>query len=136
MTGPIHPAFVTLSRHRHLKNQLGGSHNQEHEVTKTTKDSRSKDLKNRISSCVFVLFVPFVFLVVKSGTDEEETMPDDKKTKHIACGDVVAGCGFTASAATEDELIKQVVAHAAHDHGVTEVTPELAAKVQAAIKTR
>ena len=63
-------------------------------------------------------------------------MPDDKKTKHIACGDVVAGCKFTASAATEEELIKHVVAHAAHDHGVTDVTPELAAKVQAAIKTR
>ena len=63
-------------------------------------------------------------------------MPDDKKTKHIACGDVVAGCKFTASAATEEELIKQVVAHAADDHGVTEVTPELAGKVQAAIKTR
>ena len=63
-------------------------------------------------------------------------MSDDNKTKHIACGDVVPGCTFTASAATEDELIKQVVAHATHDHGVTEVTPELAAKVQAAIKTR
>jgi hypothetical protein len=30
----------------------------------------------------------------------------------------------------------QVVAHAAHDHGITEVTPELAAKVKAAIQTR
>jgi predicted small metal-binding protein len=29
-----------------------------------------------------------------------------------------------------------VVAHAAHDHGVTEVTPELAAKVKAAIKSQ
>jgi len=29
----------------------------------------------------------------------------------------------------------KVVEHAAHHHGVTEVTPELAAKVQAAIKT-
>jgi predicted small metal-binding protein len=77
-----------------------------------------------------------VFLVVESGMKEEGPMPDDKKAKHIACGDVVAGCTFTASAATEEELIKQVVAHAAHDHGVTDVTPELAAKVQAAIKTR
>lgn len=56
--------------------------------------------------------------------------------KRIACGDVVPGCTFTASAATEDELMKQVVAHAAHEHGVTEVTPELAQKVKAAIKTR
>jgi predicted small metal-binding protein len=55
--------------------------------------------------------------------------------KHIACGDVVPGCSFTASAANEEELMKKVVAHATHAHGVTEVTPELAAKVQAAIKT-
>jgi predicted small metal-binding protein len=58
---------------------------------------------------------------------------DSPKMKRIACGDVVPGCTFTATAPTEDELVKKVVAHAAHDHGVTEVTPELAAKVKAAI---
>jgi len=58
-------------------------------------------------------------------------------SKHIACGDgVVPGCTFTASAPTEEELLEKVVAHAARDHGVTEVTPELAAKVKAAIKSR
>jgi predicted small metal-binding protein len=56
--------------------------------------------------------------------------------KHIACGHVVPGCGFTASAATEEELLRKVVAHAADAHGVTEVTPELAAQVKAAIETR
>jgi predicted small metal-binding protein len=45
-------------------------------------------------------------------------------------------CSFTASAATEEELLKKVIAHAAHDHGVTEVTPDLAAQVKAAIETR
>ena len=65
-------------------------------------------------------------------------MPIDEnpKPKHIACGDVVPGCTFTASAPTEAELLEKVVAHAAHDHGVTEVTPELAAKVKAAIKSQ
>ncbi|HJS58241.1 MAG TPA: DUF1059 domain-containing protein [Vicinamibacteria bacterium] len=57
-------------------------------------------------------------------------------TKHLACNDVVNGCAFTASASTEDELLKQVKAHAAEAHGVKEVTPELAAKVQAAIQSR
>ena len=38
-----------------------------------------------------------------------------------------------ASAETEEELMEKVVAHAKHDHGVTEVTPELAEKVKAAI---
>jgi predicted small metal-binding protein len=62
--------------------------------------------------------------------------PDSLNAKYIACAEIVPDCTFTASAATEDELMKKVVAHAAHDHGITEVTPELAAKVAAAIKTR
>ena len=57
-------------------------------------------------------------------------------TKHIACGDIVGGCAFRASARTEEELIQQVAQHAAQSHGVKEVTPELAAKVKAAIETR
>jgi predicted small metal-binding protein len=63
------------------------------------------------------------------------TTNENQKRKHIACGDVVDGCAFKASAANEEELLKKVVEHAAHDHGVTEVTPELAAKVKAAIQT-
>jgi predicted small metal-binding protein len=57
-------------------------------------------------------------------------------SKHIECNDVVAGCGFKASAETEEELVQQVTAHAANDHGVAKVTPELAAKVKAAIRSR
>jgi predicted small metal-binding protein len=54
---------------------------------------------------------------------------------HIACNEVVPGCGFTASADTEEELTDKVAAHAAQDHGVVpEVTPELAAKVKAAMR--
>lgn len=56
--------------------------------------------------------------------------------KHIACADIVPGCSFTAEAATEEELVQKVVAHAADGHGITEVTPELASKVKAAIKNR
>jgi predicted small metal-binding protein len=65
-------------------------------------------------------------------------MPEPKtaETKHIACADIIPDCSFTASAATEEELLKKVIAHAGHDHGVTEVTPDLAAQVKAAIKTR
>jgi predicted small metal-binding protein len=54
--------------------------------------------------------------------------------KRIACNDVVPGCEFTATAATEEELLKKVVEHASHVHGVTDVTPELAARVKSAIK--
>ena len=59
---------------------------------------------------------------------------DDQKTKRIACGDVVPGCSFTASAATEEELLEKVVAHAEHAHGVKDLSPELAAKLKAAIR--
>lgn len=64
-------------------------------------------------------------------------MPDQNpQFKFICCADVVPGCTFTANAATEEELIQQVATHASEQHGVTEITPELAAKVQAAIQTR
>ena len=61
---------------------------------------------------------------------------DTVEHKHIACGQIVPDCPFTASAETEEELLKKVVAHAARDHGITEVTPELVAQVKAAIETR
>lgn len=56
--------------------------------------------------------------------------------KQISCGDVVPGCAWTADAETEDELLREVAAHAAQAHGVPEVTPELAAQVKAAIRSR
>jgi len=55
-------------------------------------------------------------------------------TKQFGCGDVVAGCKFTVTAENEAELMKQVAKHAAAVHGLQEVSPELAAKVKAAIK--
>jgi predicted small metal-binding protein len=61
---------------------------------------------------------------------------DRPKLKRIACADVVPDCTFTASAATEEELLQKVAAHAAQEHGVQDVTPELAAKVKAAIHTQ
>jgi predicted small metal-binding protein len=56
--------------------------------------------------------------------------------KQIACHDIMEGCAFQASAPTEEELLKQVVAHAGRDHGIHDVSPELAAKVKAAIQDR
>jgi len=69
---------------------------------------------------------------------EDMQMPTSEhpRRKHVACGDVVPGCAFTASAVTEEELLAQVAEHARHAHGVTEVTPALAAQVKAVITTR
>ena len=55
-------------------------------------------------------------------------------SKHIEC--IIPGCGFQASAPTEEELLKKVAEHAGHDHGVTELSPELVSQVKAAIVTR
>jgi predicted small metal-binding protein len=63
-------------------------------------------------------------------------MADQPVLKRIACADIVPDCTFTATASSEEDLVKQVAAHAAQEHGVTEITPELAAKVKAAIATR
>jgi len=54
--------------------------------------------------------------------------------KRIACNDVVPGCPFTATAASEEELLRKVVAHASQDHGVDDPSPELVARVRSAIK--
>lgn len=54
--------------------------------------------------------------------------------KHIDCKDVMPGCAFTATAATEEELLKKVMAHASQAHGITTLTSELAAKVKSAIR--
>ena len=56
--------------------------------------------------------------------------------KRIACADIVPGCTFTTTASTEEDLMEKVAAHASHDHGVMELTPELEAKAKAAIKSQ
>ena len=57
-------------------------------------------------------------------------------SKHLSCNDVMAGCGVTISAATEEELLAKAAVHARKDHGVEQITPELAEKVKSAIEDR
>jgi len=59
-----------------------------------------------------------------------------KPARHLACGLVVPGCTFTATAGTEEELMRLVAAHAAEVHGITEISPELAAKVKSMMQTQ
>lgn len=53
-------------------------------------------------------------------------------SKKLTC--VVEGCEYKVEAPTEEALLKKVGGHAAADHGVKEVPPELLAKVKAAIR--
>ncbi|WP_299954769.1 DUF1059 domain-containing protein [uncultured Modestobacter sp.] len=53
--------------------------------------------------------------------------------KTFACGDVVPGCTRTFTGPDEDAVLSQVAAHAAADHGLGSVPPELVAQVRAHI---
>jgi predicted small metal-binding protein len=50
--------------------------------------------------------------------------------KTFACGDVIPGCSARFSAVDESGIFEQVAGHAAHDHGVTDITPELVQAVR------
>jgi predicted small metal-binding protein len=54
--------------------------------------------------------------------------------KTFACGDVVPGCSAAFTAADDAGILGQVARHAAADHGLTEVGPELVAAVCAHIR--
>jgi predicted small metal-binding protein len=55
--------------------------------------------------------------------------------KTIACGDVIAGCSFTAEAETEEKLLEKVAAHVKAAHGL-EVTPQLVQQVKPKIRDK
>lgn len=55
-------------------------------------------------------------------------------TKVISCRDVGMDCDFEARAATEEELLSLTAAHAAKEHGLTEIPEEVLTKVKAAIR--
>ena len=54
--------------------------------------------------------------------------------KQFSCGDVVTGCTATFRAATNDEILAQVGAHAARDHGMAQVPPAVVDQVLAAVR--
>jgi len=72
-------------------------------------------------------------------TRDLQCVDDYERTFHmsfsLACGDVVAGCDSKLEAGSEDELMAQVADHARDEHGVTEISPELAEQVKGAVKS-
>ena len=54
-------------------------------------------------------------------------------TYSLSCGDVMPGCAATFTADSEDELLGLVAPHAAADHGIDEITPEVLEAVKGAI---
>ncbi len=55
-------------------------------------------------------------------------------TKSISCRDVGVDCDFKAVGKTVEEVMQACAQHAKKAHGMDSIPPELAAKVQAAIR--
>jgi predicted small metal-binding protein len=55
--------------------------------------------------------------------------------KQLRCRDVGLNRDFEARGTTEEEVLQQASAQARTAHQITEMPPELAAKVRAAIRT-
>jgi predicted small metal-binding protein len=56
--------------------------------------------------------------------------------KILRCGDLMPGCNFVAEGKDVAEVMAKGAEHAKKDHGMASIPPELAAKVQAAIKDK
>ncbi len=54
-------------------------------------------------------------------------------TYSLSCGDVLPGCAARFEADSEETLLGQVAAHAAADHGITDITPEILTQVKGAV---
>ncbi|MBA8792818.1 putative small metal-binding protein [Friedmanniella endophytica] len=51
----------------------------------------------------------------------------------LACGDVMPGCTAHFENTDRDQLLGAVAAHAAADHGITTITPDVLAAVEGKI---
>lgn len=55
--------------------------------------------------------------------------------KQLRCRDVGLNCDYEVRGATDEEVLQKAVVHARTVHELTDVPPELASKVRAAIRT-
>ena len=56
--------------------------------------------------------------------------------KILKCGDVMPGCSFVMEGKDVAEIIAKGAEHAKTAHGIAAIPPDVAAKVQAAIKEK
>lgn len=54
-------------------------------------------------------------------------------TFKLACGDVMPGCSARFESDDRDRLLVQMASHAASEHGITEITPEVQRVVESRI---
>ena len=56
--------------------------------------------------------------------------------KILRCGDLMPGCNFVAEGKDVADVMAKGAEHAKKDHGIAAIPPEMAQKVQAAIKDK
>ncbi|PYM40991.1 MAG: hypothetical protein DME12_13470 [Candidatus Rokuibacteriota bacterium] len=56
--------------------------------------------------------------------------------KVLRCGDLMPGCNFVAEGKDVADVMAKGVEHAKKAHGLSQIPPDLAKKVQAAIKDK
>jgi len=56
--------------------------------------------------------------------------------KVLRCGDLMPGCQAVVEGNNEAEVMAKAVEHAKKDHGMTTISPDVAAKARAAIKDK
>jgi predicted small metal-binding protein len=54
-------------------------------------------------------------------------------TFKLACGDVMPGCAARFETNDRGDLLGQVAGHAAAEHGITDITPEILQAVESKI---
>ncbi len=55
-------------------------------------------------------------------------------TFKLACGDVMPGCTARFENTDRDQMLAEIAEHAASVHGITEVTPEILAQLDASME--
>jgi predicted small metal-binding protein len=56
--------------------------------------------------------------------------------KTLKCGDLMPGCPAVVEGKDVAEVMRKAADHAAKQHGLANITPEMAQKVQAAIRDK
>lgn len=54
--------------------------------------------------------------------------------KQFWCGAVIPNCEARFTGKSDDEILQQVAAHAAHDHGLSDVPPAVVERVRELIR--
>ncbi|HJU88513.1 MAG TPA: DUF1059 domain-containing protein [Gemmatimonadaceae bacterium] len=56
------------------------------------------------------------------------------ESRELRCRDVGLDCDYVVRGKTEEDVMRQAAAHAKRDHGIQEITPDLADRVRSAIR--